>query len=196
MSSDRQDSQRALRALAYRQAGYFTAAQALRSGYSYQTQKYHLDRGNWLRVDRGIFRLPDWPAELDDIYVRWTLWSGGQGVVSHESALGVHDLGVSDPSRLHLTVPAGFRARDAAVVVHVGDPAESDVVQREGFRVTSVLRTLLDVSAGALQEPVDDAVTEALDRQLVSPGQLRLRADAFGDRAALRVERALHAAGK
>jgi len=194
--SERQDSLHAVRALAYRQAGYFTAAQALRSGYSYQAQKYHVDRGNWLRVDRGIFRLPDWPADLDDVYVRWALWSGGRGVVSHESALGVHDLGVSDPSRIHLTVPAGFGARDEAVVVHVGDLAEDDVVDKRGFRVTSVLRTLLDVAAGALQEPVDDAVTEALQRQLVSTRQLRLRADAFGDRAALRVERALAAAGQ
>ena len=194
---DRQEAHRALQALAYRHAGYFTAAQAVGAGFTHQAQKYHVDRGNWLRVDRGLFRLPEWPASVEDVYVRWSLWSGGRGVISHATALAVHDLGVLDPGRIHLTVPAGFAARDDAVITHGGDLPGDDVVARDGFRATTVLRTILDVAAATtLQESVDDSVTDALERGLVTAAALRARADAFGDGAALRIERALAAVGQ
>ncbi len=194
----RRDAQHRLHALAYRQAGYVTAHQALDAGFSYQAQKYHVDHGNWLRVERGIFRLRDWPATIDDAYVLWTLWSDGRGVVSHATALAVHELGVLDPGRIHLTVPPGFRARHPAVITVTADLPEGDIDDRETYRVTTPLRTLLDVAAArdVGQESVDDAVTEALDRGLVTPGGLRSRADDLGDRAALRIERALGAVAR
>jgi len=191
----RADDHRVLRGIAYRQAGYFTATQARQAGFTHQAQKYHVDRGNWLRVDRALFRLPEWPATLDDVYVRWTLWSTGRGVISHATALAVHDLGEIDPARVHLTVPPGFRARDEAVVLHVGGLPDDDVVQRPGYHVTTILRSILDLAAdGAPQEAVDGVVRDALDRGVVTAGALRSRADAFGEGAALRIERALAAA--
>src|SRR5919201_4413818 len=93
------------------QAGYFSAAQARAAGYSYQAQRYHAERGDWLRVGRAIYRLADWPAGPHEDLVRWNLWSGGRAVVSDESALSVHELGSADPARVHLTVPPGFRRR-------------------------------------------------------------------------------------
>lgn len=45
---DRTDTRAALWRLARRQRGYFTAAQARDIGYSYQAQRYHAKRGNWL----------------------------------------------------------------------------------------------------------------------------------------------------
>lgn len=71
----------------------------------------------------------------------------------------------------------------------------TDVEDRGASRVTTVLRTLLDLAAdrGTEQEAVDDAVLEALERAAVTPYGLRARSDDLGDRAALRVERALGA---
>lgn len=193
----RVDHRHELQGIAYHQAGYFTASQARQAGFTHQAQKYHVDRGNWLRVDRALFRLPGWPATVDDVYVRWSLWSTGRAVVSHATALVVHDLGELDPTRIHLTVPPGFRARDEAVVLHVSDLPEDDVVQQPGYRVTTASRSILDIAAdGAIQEAVDAAVSDALDRGVVAAGALRARADAFGEGAALRIERALAAAGR
>jgi predicted transcriptional regulator of viral defense system len=193
-SADRRDLRRRLLGLAFGQAGYFSAAQAKEIGYSYQAQKYNADAGNWIRVDRGIFRLPDWPDGPWDSLVRWTLWSGGRGVVSHESALAVLDLSDVDPVRVHLTVPDGFGARHTGVVLHHGHLEPADVDTRDGFSVTSPVRTLLDVAAGQIsQEHVDNAVHEAAERGLISIRRLRDRADDAGDRAALRIERALAA---
>lgn len=192
MPSPRQDLRRALHAVAFRQAGYFTAAQALEVGYSYQAQKYHADVGNWVRVDRALFRLPEWPADPDDVYVRWTLWSEGRGVVSHDSALAVHGLSDVDPVKVHLTVPPGFGAVDEMLALHVGELTEDERELRRGWAVTTPLRTLLDAAASDLsQEHVDRGVADALRRGLTTRRRL-LRASADApDRAALRLERAL-----
>jgi hypothetical protein len=77
------------------------------AGYSYQAQKYHADAGNWVRIDRGLYRLPEWPVRQHDHFVRRALWSHGRAVVSHESALSVHDLEDVNPTVIHLTVPTG-----------------------------------------------------------------------------------------
>ena len=192
MIRSRLDRRSNIQALAYQQAGYFSASQAREHGYSYQAQKYNVDHGNWIRVDRGILRLANWPAGPWDSLVQYTLWSGGRGVVSHESALVVHDLSDVSPSRAHLSVPEGFTARHRAVVLHRVELPSADVQAREGFRVTTPVRTLLDVAAGELsQEHVDNAVAGALDRGLITVRRLRSRADEAGDRAALRIERAV-----
>lgn len=194
MPADPTVLRRSLNAIAVYQAGYFTAAQALEAGYSYQSQKYHVDHGNWDRVDRGLFRLPGWPTRDEDRYVFWRLWSRGLAVVSHQSALVIHDLGDVNPMRLHLTVPLGFRARDAAVVIHRAVLAPGDVEDRDGYQITSVQRTLFDVASGDVtQEQLDVAVADAVERGLITPRRLRHRADEFGPRAALRIERALTA---
>lgn len=192
MPTPRQDLRRALQAVAFQQAGYFTAAQALEVGYSYQAQKYHVDAGNWVRVDRGLFRLPEWPASHDDVFVRWSLWSGGRGVISHDSALAVHGLSDVDPVKVHLTVPSGFGAVDEMVTLHVGEVPEQERETRRGWAVTTPLRTLVDAAASELsQEQVDRVVADALRLGRTTRRRLlRASADAL-DRAALRLERAL-----
>jgi hypothetical protein len=196
MPADPAVLRRSLNAIAMHQAGYFTAAQALGVGYSYQSQKYHVDRGNWDRVERGLFRLPGWPARDEDHYVLWRLWSRDLAVVSHQSALAIYDLGDVNPTRLHLTVPPGFRAKDAAVVIHRAILAPGDVEDRDGYQITSVQRALFDAASGDIsQEQLDAAVTDAVERGLAAPQRLRHRADEFGARAALRIERALTALG-
>ncbi|SOE02558.1 type IV toxin-antitoxin system AbiEi family antitoxin domain-containing protein [Blastococcus haudaquaticus] len=191
--SDRLDLRRRLHEVAFRQAGYVSAAQALGVGYTYQAQKYHVDRGNWVRIDRGLFRLAEWPAAIDDGYARWTVWSDGQGVVSFQSAADVHDLGEFDLGDVHLTLPASRPATDG-VVVHVADLHDGDIEDRASFRVTTAARTLFDLATTAVtQEQLTSAVGDALSAGSVTRGTLQRRMDAFGAAAALRLERALAA---
>lgn len=194
MTPRRSDQRRLLEALAYRQAGYFSAAQARNVGYSYQAQKYHFDAGNWVRVDRGLFRLQAWPSGADDQYVRWSLWGGNRGVVSHDSALRVHRLADVNPASIHLTVPGRFRAEDPLVVLHREPLDDADTEERGGWRVTTPIRTLVDVAEGNLaQEIVDAAVAAAIERGMLTRRDLRRRTADVRDRAALRLERALKA---
>lgn len=192
MSVRRSDLRRRLDALAFGQAGYFSAAQALEVGYSYQAQRYHVEAGNWLRIDRGLFRLPSWPSAPEDQWVRWTLWSRGLGVVSHQSALQVHELSDVDPAVIHLTVPASFRAADPLVHTHHGMVGSEDRQQRAGWSVTTPLRTLVDAAGGDIaQDQIDLAVAQALDRGLTTRRAILRRTADASERSALRLERAL-----
>lgn len=189
---DRLDLRRRLMAVAATQSGYFTAAQALEAGYSYPAQKYNVDRGNWLRVDRGLFRFPEWPVGPHDDLVRWSLWSRGKAVVSHETALSVYELGDVNPARIHLTVPSNFRPNAPGVVLHRAVVPSEDVRDHEGYRITTPVRTLLDVAAGTLElDQLAGTVAEALERGLTTISSLRRRADEFGPEAALRIDRSL-----
>lgn len=193
MPQDRRDLRRRLFALASGQGGYFTAAQARSTGYSYQAQAHHVGAGNWLRINRGIFRLAEWIPEVHDDLVRWTLWSGGRAVVSHESALAVHGVGELESPRVHLTVPSGFRMRDDAVSLHRSDLPDADVEQRNGFRVTTILRSLIDVAAdSADDDQLGRAIAQAREGGRFTLRQLRERAELLDVRAALHIERALH----
>lgn len=194
MPRDRRDLRRRLAALAAGQAGYFTAAQAREQGYSYQAQHHHTRVGNWRRVDRALYRLPEWPVEEHDDLVRWALWSDGRAVASHATALGVHGLGEFEPGQVHLTVPRDFRKRDAAVVLHRRTLDDQDILERAGFRVTTPLRSLIDVAqAGPDEDQLGRAIAEAVDRGVITIRRLRQRAEAVDPRAALYVERALSA---
>jgi len=190
---DRRDLRRRLFALASGQGGYFTAAQARTTGYSYQGQAHHVSAGNWLRIDRGIFRLVEWIPEVHDDLVRWTLWSGGRAIVSHESALAVHGVGELESPRVHLTVPPSFRMRDDAVSLHQGDLPETDVEERNGFRVTTILRSLIDVAGNSADDDqLGRAIAQARGGGRFTLRQLRERAETLDVRATLHIERALH----
>jgi predicted transcriptional regulator of viral defense system len=190
---DRRELRRRLVAVASVQSGYFSAAQAREAGYSYQAQKQNADRGNWLKVGRGIFRLPEWPAGRAEDLVRLALWSHGRAVVSHESALSVHELGDVNPARTHLTVPPGFRQRaPRGVALHRAELPAADVREQEGYRVTTPLRSLLDAAAGDLDlDLLAGTIEDAMEQGLVTRAALLARADQLGPNAALRIERAL-----
>lgn len=192
MSVDRRDLRRRLFRLASQQGGYFTAAQAKYEGYSYQAQAHHVAAGNWLRANRGVFRLAEWVPDLNDQLSRWTLWSKSRGVVSHESALAVHAIGEFESARVHLSVPAGFTMRDAAVTLHFTDLPQGDVVDHSGYRVTTALRSLVDVAAdGADEDQLARAINESVAAGHLTLRLLRARAEEVDLRAALRIERAI-----
>jgi predicted transcriptional regulator of viral defense system len=179
MARSRKDAALALAAVAHEQGGYFTTKQANQAGYGYKHLDYHESAGNFERVAHGLYRLPTIPpAEHDDL-IRLNLWSRNQkdvpqAVVSHESALILHDLTGLLPDRVHLTVPPTFRKRaPRGVVLHKAVLAPEDVEERTGFRVTTPLRTLLDAAAGSVsQEQLEQAVKDALSRGLVRRARL------------------------
>ena len=192
MPAPRRDLRRRLFAVAASQAGYFTAAQARQVGYSYQAQAHHVGAGNWIRVGRGLFRLAEWVSDVHDDLARWMLWSKGRAVVSHETAMAVHGIGEFESPRVELTVPPRFAMSDDAVRLHHVDLPDSDVVARIGFRVTTPMRSIIDVAAQATDEDqLARAIDEANRMGLLTFRRLAERAEAVDPRAALYVERAI-----
>jgi predicted transcriptional regulator of viral defense system len=174
MTRDPQGNARTLFQIASAQGGYFTAVQARQAGYAYSQQHFHVSRGNWLRIDRGLFRLRDFPPSEREDLIRWSLWSRNQkgspqAVVSHDTALTVHDLSDVMPAQVHLSVPKGFRKRvPPGCVLHKATLAPEEIEARIGYQVTTPLRTLLDVADSPLSpEHLNRAVRDALRRGLV-----------------------------
>jgi len=167
--------------VADRQAGYFTARQAREAGYGYRLQHYHRERGHWLPVGHGLFRLDRYPEGENEDLVRLYLWSRNrdgepQAVVSHETALRLHGLSDLMPDKVHLSVPKGFRKRPPrGVVLHKSDLSEAEAEDWNGFRVTTPLRTILDVARSREVSPehLESAVREAVARGLVRRKRLR-----------------------
>lgn len=192
MPTDRRDLRRRLFALASQQAGYFSAAQAKEIGYSYQAQAHHVSAGNWVRIDRGLFRLTEWVPDVHDDLARWTLWSRGRGVVSHETAMAVHEIGEFESPRVHLTVPPGYTMRNDALVLHHTELPNTDITDRTGFRVTTPIRSIIDIANRSPDEELlARAINDARRRGLITLRNLTSRAEMVDPRAALYVERAI-----
>ena len=174
MPRSTRESARLLFAQAIGQGGYFTAKQAHEAGYGYGHLEYHTSVRNFERVEHGLYRLPSVPPGEHDDLIRLSLWSRNQkdepqAVVSHDSALVLHDLGELLPEKIHLTVPPGFRKHSPPeCVLHQAVLAPEEIEAWAGFRVTTPTRTLLDAAAGNLgQEQLAKAVSDALSRGLV-----------------------------
>jgi predicted transcriptional regulator of viral defense system len=165
---------RMLAMLAQTQGGYFTAKQAASVGYGYRHLDYHETVGNFERIAHGLYRLPTVPVAEHDDLIRLTFWSRNQkdepqAVVSHESALALHELTDILPNYVHLTVPRTFRKRTPnGCKLHKSTLESNETEEREGFSVTTPLRTLLDAAtSGVSQEQLNLAVRDAIERGLI-----------------------------
>ena len=185
-----QGSLRSIYAIGAAQGGYFTAKQAAEAGYNYPHLIYHLRTGNFDRAGHGLYRLPTIPTSEHDDFIRLALWSRNredmpQAAVSHESALLLHQLGDALPHRIHLTVPSSFRKQPPkGCVLHKTNLTPKEIEAREGFSVTTPLRTLTDVVAAAsvsdeqLTKAINDALRRGLIRQSDLKGTIRRRSKA------------------
>jgi predicted transcriptional regulator of viral defense system len=172
---------RRLKALARDHGGYFTAKQAAEIGYSYPHLVYHVSAGNFEHVAHGVYRLPEIPPTENDDLVRLSFWSRDrndqpQAVVSRQTALAIHGLSDILPTKIHLTVPPTFRKTPVkGVVIHRAKLDSHDTEERDGFLVTTPLRTLIDVAADETvsEEHLHRAVIEAIERGLVQRSKLK-----------------------
>ena len=177
-----QESERNIRSIASRQQGYFTARQALEAGYSYPSQCYQNETGNWIREGYGVYRIADYTAADRPDLVLWSFWSRDrkgkpQGVFSHETALSIHELSDVMPVSLHMTVPPSFRRSagiPAVLVIHRATLEPADIQVMEGYSVTRPLRTIIDVAACATisSDLLQQAIHQALQRGLVQRDDL------------------------
>ncbi len=161
------------------QQGYFSAKQALSCGYSHRLQHYHKEKGQWVEIERGFFRLSNFPSSPNEDLARWSFWSRNredipQAVVSHESALAIHELSDVIPSKVHLTIPPFFRKKSAGgCVLHKNILLPEVIEKREGFFVTTPMQTIIDVADSALSlEQLEQAVRDALAKGLMVPANI------------------------
>ncbi len=152
--------------------------------------------GRFVRVARALYRLRDYPSSpREELLAAW-LRLAPEAVVSDESALEL--LGLSDiiPNLIHLSVPRTRRklSRRSGVALHTTTrPLDgSDVVVRDGMRLTGPARTIVDVAeTGVAPEQVVRAAQQAIDRGMTTPSRLREAALGRGRRVERLIEIAL-----
>ncbi len=164
-----------LKELANRQCGYFTAQQAVHAGYQHKGHAYHVRSGNWLKIDRGVFRLPGYVDTLEAEFVRWSLWVIGKDqtrkpVISHESALYYYGLSVQKPVHVHIsTPPLKYKKEKEGCRFHHVELQWNEYEAKNGFNITTPQQTLLEMKPDLLLNGQwQDAVRQARSKALIT----------------------------
>jgi predicted transcriptional regulator of viral defense system len=158
----------ALLDLANGQYGYVTAEDARGQGIDPVQLRLMHHRGLLGRVAHGVYRFPAVPTTALDQYVEAVLWTRTEAVLSHETALDLHDLCDIKPAQVHLTVPGTYRLRrdlPAMYRLHRRDLAPGDITRHEGIPIVTVRRAILDgIESGVGGQLIDQAVETARRR--------------------------------
>jgi len=135
--------------------GYFTRSEALDTGHDDNAIRRALKYGAWRRIRNGVYTFPDLWAELDDVgrhlaAARSVARKLGPTVaLSHVSAALDHGLSVwdTDLAVIHVTrLDGGAGRTEAGVRHHEGLCVDTDVLEKDGYLVTSPVRAALESS--------------------------------------------------
>jgi predicted transcriptional regulator of viral defense system len=110
------------------------------------------------------------PSDREDLVALW-LWSGREGVFSHETALAIHQLSDTMPANIHMTFPLSWGERrmryPQSVVPSFSAVSQADRSWVGPVPATSPLRTIKDCRAAHVEpDLVDQAIAEAVERGL------------------------------
>lgn len=174
---------------AARQWGVISRAQALERLTRDQVE-YRLRSREWLQLYPGVYRLAGAPLAWEQRYQGLALYLGAGFAFSHRSAARLHGL-ADGPEFLEVVTTRQIRLE--GVRAHrVDELSDDELEQLRGFPVTSVPRTLLDLSA-VLSAPALRRVTDkALQRKRTTVEVLGTALREAGRRKGLKKLWALH----
>lgn len=162
--------------------GYFTAAEAMEAGLTTSALVGYVERGTLERKSRGVYRVARYPETSANAYL-WAsvLWPQSRNSVkatlSHLTALRLHDISDVNPNHVDITLPKNFRVRrdhPKILKIHRADLESYDVTFIDGLPVTSVDRTLRDISSSGNRVILHDALRDARAKNLPIPRELQL----------------------
>jgi predicted transcriptional regulator of viral defense system len=161
---------------AVEQHGYITTRNAEDLGVAAHRLHRMKSRGVLAGVSRGVFRFPDVPAGPLDQYVAATLWPlEVQGVLSHATALDLHELCDVNPRRIDVTVPGTFRTTrtpPAVMTLHRENLPEDEITWHDGILIVNIHRAIrgsIDQHVG--WNLIDQAIDTARRRGRLTAGQ-------------------------
>ncbi|MFN8108497.1 MAG: type IV toxin-antitoxin system AbiEi family antitoxin domain-containing protein [Thermoleophilia bacterium] len=169
--------QRDVIGLAVTQHGVVTAEDAKGLGVDTVRLRQMAARGVLRRASQGVYRLTDLdPGTGLGQYMEAALWPRGvRGVISHETALDLHDLCDVNPNRIDVTVPSAHRPHSREVPpllrLHRRDIDLREVADLRGLPIVTPVRAILDgVESGVRDDLLRQAITTLRNR-----GELRPR---------------------
>jgi predicted transcriptional regulator of viral defense system len=171
------------------QHGYVTTRDARELDIDPTQLRLMAARGRLERTGRSVYRVPILPRGAHDDLAAAVAWTLGRGVVSHESALVLHELSDVNPSRIHLTVPRDNFPRAAGGTLyrlHRRELTAADATAVDMLPVTTVARTIRDCAATGtdpqqLGRAIDVAERAGILRRAAAV-ELRLELEAVDER--------------
>lgn len=155
--------------LAGRQFNRISRQQLVDLGVSDSSIGYAVRTGRVVRVEEGVFAIG--PVLDHDDWGRWmgaTLTAAGS-VLSHGSAAAAWRLLSPRPGGETVTRPGnGGPRRHGGVLVHRSSTLDGDMTTRRGVPITTVPRTLLDLTAKVGDRALARAVREAVRLELTT----------------------------
>lgn len=150
--------------LAARQRGVIRNDQAHDCGFTRERLQRRVDSGRWIRAYPCVYRVGGAPEDWRQELKAFTLWLR-DGVLSHHTAAALHGFSQFAPGRLEATVTHGVRPPAGVVVHRVSAIAPRDIASVDGLPVTSLSRTLIDLSATLEPALFRSCCDEALRRR-------------------------------
>ena len=152
--------------------GYVTPALVDPVGVPAIELRKMVSRGSLSSAGHGVYRVPSLPHDRFDQYILARLWARGRGVISHDSALVVHELSDINPTRVHLTIPTRYRISRAGgdrYEIHRGDLSVDEITRLDAVTVTTIRRTLHDIVGVVPAYLARQAIDTARQRGAITP---------------------------
>lgn len=154
------------------QFGLVTTEQATDRGMTRRKIQGAVARGEWIRVERDVYRHTAVAASWESGLLAACLTSGG--VASHRCAAALWSIDGWHTPPIEITVPRGSKGRRLPHRVHQSTQWDRiDLITRNGVPCTGIERTLLDLSAKVSLHRTELAVESALRQQLTTWPALR-----------------------
>lgn len=175
-----------LKRIALGQGGVVSSRQARNAGYTRDQILERLADGRWERVRYGQYAervdlsgLPPWDRQIVEhrqlVHAAVNSMRPGSAVVSHHSALVMHDVPVwhADLVEVQLTRTTGRSGAKAGVRHHRGVLTQQDVTEVNGLLVTTIARALIESAARSSFEGAVVSADAALRRPQVTTEEVR-----------------------
>jgi very-short-patch-repair endonuclease len=134
-------------ALAERQHGVVTRTQLLAAGLSDDGITRRVRDGRLHRVHQGVYAVGRPTLTTKGRFLAAVVSCGPDAALSHFAAAVLTKLMPERGPRIDVTVPrGGQRRRRGAVIIHRAAVPERDVTVKEGIRVTTASRTIVDLA--------------------------------------------------
>ena len=187
----RESVDRAIAWIARQQFGVISLEQLLARGLSYSQVEERVRAGRLHRLFSGVYAVGH-TLLLDYAWLfAAQLTSGPDSFLSHRTSAAVWGLRVIDRRRIEVTIPRSRVATRAGLIIHRTrhDPHPGDVSARNGLRISSVPRMLIELAGRESQNELDRLITmgirkrhfdvtameEALERHARRPGLAKIK---------------------
>lgn len=163
-------------AIARRQHGAFSRAQALSCRFTVDQIRGRIEAGLWLRIHRGVYAIGGAPSTLEGATLAAVLAAGDRAVASHETAARLWQLPGTSTASIHVSIRGRQRRRVPGVRIHLPRTlSPRDTTRIGAIPVTTAARTLCDLASSVVAPALEDALDDALRRDLVTVRSMNAR---------------------